>query len=238
MPQALSNGDFTWLSDDEGRAAEVALAGSEEMREAFFRVNHETLGWYRVTSGSWIFSRTTSSWWWLSDGARTNRHNTRNAFRHTHYRLLFKYFHANAPGCKLIFSLLTKKKYVVFGQLLEHYLKRGMRLTKVHRAIKFTAFAYLAGYIKNNTEWRYENRNVQSKKNFYKLMNNSLYGKTIENVTKRSNMKLITSLEKMRKLAEQPHFINLRVLLTIYSESKCERLSRWSTNRFRCVSLL
>ena len=92
---------------------------------------------------------------------------------------------------------MTKKKYMVFGQLLEHYLKRGMRLTKVHRAIKFTALAYLAGYIKNNTERRYANRNDETKKNFYKLMNNSPYGKTIENVAKSSNIKLLTSLEKM-----------------------------------------
>ena len=68
-----------------------------------------------------------------------------------------------------------------------------MRLNKVHRAIKFTALAYLAVYIKNNTERRYANRNDETKKNFYKLMNNSPYGKTIENVAKRSNIKLLTS---------------------------------------------
>ena len=44
MSQALPNGDFTWLSEDECRAAEVALAGSEKMRKAFFRLNPETLG--------------------------------------------------------------------------------------------------------------------------------------------------------------------------------------------------
>ena len=99
----------------------------------------------------------------------------------------------------------------MFGQLLEHYLKRGMRLAKVNRAIKLTALAYLARYIKNNTERRYANRNDKTKKNFYKLMNNSPYGKTIDNVAKRSNIKLLTSLEKMRKLAEQPHCIDLRV---------------------------
>ena len=100
---------------------------------------------------------------------------------------------------KLICSLLNKQKYVVFGQLLEHYLKHGLRLTKVHRGIKFTALAYLAGYIKNNTERRYANRDDETKKDFYNLMNNSPYGKTIENVAKRSNIKLLTSLEKHTK---------------------------------------
>ena len=106
---------------------------------------------------------------------------------------------------------MTKRKYAVFGQLVEHYLKRSMRFIKVYPAIKFTALAYLAGYIKNNTERRYANRDDVTKKNFYKLMNNSPYGKTIENVEKRSNIKLLTSLEKMRKMAEQPHCIDLRV---------------------------
>ena len=83
----------------------------------------------------------------------------------TKHRLIVRYFYSNAPGCKkLICSLLNKQKYVVFGQLLKHYLKRGMRLTKVHRGIKVTALAYLARYIKNNTDRRYANHDDETKK--------------------------------------------------------------------------
>ena len=71
-----------------------------------------------------------------------------------------------------------------------------MKLTKVHRGIKFIGLAYLAGYIKHNTEMRQAKRGDETKKNFYKLMNNAPYGKTIENVAKRSDIRLIVDEQR------------------------------------------
>ena len=86
-----------------------------------------------------------------------------------------------------------------------------MKLTKVHRGIKFTGLANLAGYIKHNTEMRQANRGDETKKNFYKLMNNAPYGKTIETVAKRSDIRLIVNKQKAVKLAEKPHCIDFRM---------------------------
>ena len=86
-----------------------------------------------------------------------------------------------------------------------------MKLTNVHRAIKFTGLAYLAGYIKHITEMRQANRGDETKKNFFKLMNTAPYGKTIENVAKRSDIRLVVGEEKAIKLSEKPHCVHFRM---------------------------
>ena len=71
------------------------------------------------------------------------------------HNLRSKYFGAACPySRKLICSFLSKKHYVVLGQLLRFYLDRGMRLVKVHRAIRFKFSFYVASYIANYTATR------------------------------------------------------------------------------------
>ena len=123
-----------------------------------------------------------------------------------------QYFRSACPfSRKLICSFLFKKHYVVLGQLLRFYLERGMRLVKVHRAIRFNSSPYVAGYIANNTEKRKQFKHDDVKKAFYKLMNNAQYGKTIENVARRTDIRLLNDMEKARKLAEKPHCVDFRV---------------------------
>ncbi|MCP6768562.1 DNA polymerase, partial [Klebsiella pneumoniae] len=86
-----------------------------------------------------------------------------------------------------------------------------MRLTKIHRGIKFTANPYLAKYIDNNTNKRNMYKKDDVKKNFYKLMNNSPYGKTIESAARRSDIRLLNDPEKARRLAEKPHCVDFRI---------------------------
>ena len=86
-----------------------------------------------------------------------------------------------------------------------------MRLVKVHHAICFNSSLYVAGYIANNTEKRMQFKHDDVKKAFYKLMNNAPYGKTIENVARRTDIKLLNDMEKARKLAEKPHCVDFRV---------------------------
>ena len=128
------------------------------------------------------------------------------------HNLRAQYFGAACPfSRKLICSFLPKKHYVVLGQLLRFYLDRGMRLVKVHRAIRFSSSPSVAGYIANNTEKRKQFKHDNVKKPFYKLMNNAPYRKTIENVARRTDIKLLNDLEKARKLAEKPHCVDFRV---------------------------
>ena len=97
------------------------------------------------------------------------------------HNLRAQYFGAACPDSrKLICSFLPKKHYVVLGQLLRFYFDCGMRLVKVHRAIRFESSPYVASYIANNTAKRKQFKHDDVKKAFYKLMNNAPYGKTIE----------------------------------------------------------
>ena len=120
-------------------------------------------------------------------------------------QLQAKYYAASCPfSRKLVCSFLIKKHYVVLGHMLRFYLDRGMRLTKVHRGIKFLASNFIADYIDNNTNKRNMYKTDEIKKKFYKLMNNSVYGKTIENAAKRSDIRLLNDDEKARQLTENP----------------------------------
>ena len=79
-----------------------------------------------------------------------------------------KYFAAACPySRKLVCSFLPKKRYVVLGHMLRFSLDRGMKLTKIHRGIKFIANPYLAQYIDNNTNKRNQFKTDDVKKSFY-----------------------------------------------------------------------
>ena len=112
---------------------------------------------------------------------------------------------------KLICSLLPKKRYVVFSETLKFYIERGMKVTKLHRAIRFESKAMLANYIKFNTTQRTAAGKDECKRNLSKLMNVAPYGKTIENVAKQTSIKVLTDMENARRLAEKPQCINFRL---------------------------
>ena len=84
---------------------------------------------------------------------------------------------------KLISSFLPKKNYVLHYKNLKQYLEEEMVLKKVHRGIKFNQSCWMEPYIRKNTELRKEAKNA-FEKDFFKLMNNSVFGKTIENIRK------------------------------------------------------
>ena len=86
-----------------------------------------------------------------------------------------------------------------------------MSLVNVHRAIRFSLSQYNAVDIANNTAKRQQYKHVDVKKSFYKLINNAPYEHTIENVARRSNICLVNDMEKTRKLAERPHYVDFRV---------------------------
>jgi len=108
---------------------------------------------------------------------------------------------------KLIPNLLKKEKYVVHYRLLQLYVKLGMKITKFHRILAFAQDAWMKPYIDFNTEQR-KIVKTDFEKDIFKLMNNSVYGKTCENVRNRINVKLVTTEEKYNKYVRLPTFIN------------------------------
>jgi hypothetical protein len=112
---------------------------------------------------------------------------------------------------KLIPNFFDKTQQLVHYQNLQFYLEHGLVLTKVHRAIRFKQARWLKPYVQANTDLRAKsNEPVETK--LRKDVNNSIYGKTCENLTKRSDVKLVTSKETCEKLINKPHCRRFQVL--------------------------
>ena len=106
---------------------------------------------------------------------------------------------------KLIPNLFDKKRYVIHIRALDQALKHGLVLERIHRAIEFNQSAWMKGYIDFNTKLRTAAKN-DFEKDFYKLMNNSVFGKMMEYIRKHRNIKLITNRETYLKAVMKPNF--------------------------------
>ena len=111
---------------------------------------------------------------------------------------------------KLIPNLQNKEKYVIHYKNLKQYLSLGLKLTRIHGGIKFEESEWLKPYIDMNSKLRTKANN-NFEKDFYKLMNNSLFGKTMENIRKRVDIKLVNDKENAKKLTAKPNFKHINI---------------------------
>ena len=106
---------------------------------------------------------------------------------------------------KLVCGIEDKEKYVIHIRALKQALNHGLVLKDVHRVIKFNQEAWLKPYFDMNTKLKTEAKN-EFEKDFFKLMNNSVFGKTMGNVRKHRDVKLVTTDEKINKLVSESNY--------------------------------
>ena len=115
-----------------------------------------------------------------------------------------QYTISHTATAKLIPNVFDKKRQLIHYRNLRFYFEHGMVLTAVHKAIRFKQSRWLQPYIRANTELRAMSKDPVEVK-LRKDMNNSIYGKTCENLTKRSDIKLVNSRKTCEKLINKPH---------------------------------
>jgi hypothetical protein len=118
---------------------------------------------------------------------------------------------------KLIGNLQTKIKYKTHYRNLKLYLGLGMKLLRVHRVVAFRQESWLKPYVELNTKMRQQAK-TDFEKDFFKLMVNAFFGKSMENVRKRRKVDLVSDTVKLKKLLatqqlEQFVIVNKEVVL-------------------------
>ena len=106
---------------------------------------------------------------------------------------------------KLVCNLYDKKKLCCSIRSLKQAFSHGLILKKIHRVIQFNQEAWLKPYIDMNNELRKQAQN-NFEKDFYKLMNNAVFGKTMENVRKHRDIKLVTTDKRRNQLVSEPNY--------------------------------
>ena len=109
---------------------------------------------------------------------------------------------------KFVCNLRNKNKYVVHVRLLKQALNYGLKLKKVHRIIEFNQGSWLKPHIDMNTELRKIAKN-DFEKDFFKLMNNAVFGKAMENVKRHRDIKLVITDKKRSKLVSEPNYYTM-----------------------------
>lgn len=103
---------------------------------------------------------------------------------------------------KLMMDFLPKRDYVVHYKNLQYYIAHGMKLIRVKSAIEFNQEKWMKDYIEMNTEKRQKAKN-EFEKDFFKLMNNAVFGKTMENKRNRMDLQIFNKNTQKNKIVKQ-----------------------------------
>ena len=110
---------------------------------------------------------------------------------------------------KLTRTIQNKENYVIHIRALKQAVNHGLKLAKVHRIIQFGQEAWLKPYIDMNTNLR-KDAKKDFEKDFFKLMNNSVFGETMENVRNHRDIRVVTTDQKRNILASEPNYHSIK----------------------------
>ncbi|XP_066914127.1 uncharacterized protein [Clytia hemisphaerica] len=192
MSQSLPIGNFQWLQDDEIEQFDVSII-SDEAEDGFIiecdldypAILHDAHSEYPLAPERMEVAEDMLS---PKQKEILRKENTE-----------FKSY----P--KLVPNLFDKRKYVLHYRNLKCYLSLGMKLKSISRILTFKQSKWLKPYIEYNTIQRSRSTN-DFEKDFFKLMNNSMFGKTMENMRKRRKVNLVTAPNSLRRFVAQPSF--------------------------------
>ncbi|XP_055307001.1 uncharacterized protein LOC129572785 [Sitodiplosis mosellana] len=128
---------------------------------------------------------------------------------------------------RLVLTLYDKKNYIIHYRMLKMALKHGLKLKKVHRILEFKQSPWLNDYIMLNTNERAKSTS-KFEKDLYKLINNAVYGKTMENIRKRVDIKLVNKWDGrfgMQTFIARPNFKRSVVFNENFAACELQRLN-------------
>ena len=196
MSQPLPTGGFQWVDDCDGLAEAIIEhpADSLDILEVdleYPRELHEVHNAYPLAPERMVVKKE-----WMSE------------YQHE----LLDVGVASSEVEKLVPNLYNKNSYVLHYRNLQLYLSLGMKLTKVRRALRFQQSRWMEPYIRLNTELR-KKATSGFEKDLFKLMNNSVFGKTMENLRKRVDVKLVRADEddRLRRLIASPSYARANI---------------------------
>ena len=158
-----------------------------------------------------------------------------------HQRELYRHYYNGKEAKdekqpKLILNQMDKTNYVVHIKALQFYLRKGMKLKKVHRGVKFKQRQWLKTWIDFNTEKR-KVANSDFEKGMFKLMNSAVYGKTMENVRNHIDFELVSTQERIQKCINNSNCKGCHIINEELAGVEKKHIEVGSTYLFRNVHI-
>src|SRR6218665_1857409 len=133
---------------------------------------------------------------------------------------------------------MPESNYIVHYRNLKFYTALGLEITKTHKILEFEQSRWIKPYIEFNTKKRQEEKNP-FEKDLFKLMNNSFYGKTLQNNRRHLDVRIVTTERKAKKLIARQTFQTFIIINEDVTVVKLTKRTVFWTNRYTlaCVFL-
>ena len=198
MSQCLPTGRFKWLSQKKIEKINLATCAADGKKGMIMEIDLEYPSSLHKLHNDYPLS---------AEKMKVNKETMLSPYCEM---IRDKYGISIGQVSKLIPTLGKKEKYVLHRRNLQLYLSLGLKLKKVHRVLEFDQSPWLKQFIDFNTQRRMNAKN-SLEKDFFKIMNNSVFGKTMESLRKRVDVRLVTDKKKLSKLVSKPTYVNSKI---------------------------